>query len=92
MNDASTFINFCSFGFKTICSLEKNGINMLKKLKHDSHEFIIPSNSNILLMPNTKFTFSCISDTNVKILNLWSCTSIIIGMMNTTLMNCPFPT
>ena len=48
MNGASTFINICSFAFKTICSLGKNGIDMFKKLKHDSHEFIIHSNSNIL--------------------------------------------
>ena len=65
MNGASTFINFCSFGFKTSCPLEKNGINLFKKLKQGSHAFIIPCNSNIFLMSNTKYTFSCISDTNV---------------------------
>ena len=55
MNGASTFINFHSFGSKTICSLGKNGIDVFKKLKHDSHEFIIPSNSNIFLIPNLHF-------------------------------------
>ena len=43
-------------------------------------------------MPNTRSTFSCISETNVKYLNLWPCISITLGMMNNTVMNCPFPT
>ena len=68
---ASTFIYFCSFGFNTISSLGKKGIDLFKKLKHDSCEFIMPSNSNIFFMSSTRSTFSCISDTNVKILNLW---------------------
>ena len=70
MKGASIFINCCSFGFKIICSLGKNAINQFRKLKHDSHEFIIPFHSNIFFTPMTKSTFSCISDTNVKILNL----------------------
>ena len=86
------FINFCSFGFKTICSFVKKDTDLFKKLKHDSHEFIMTSNSNIFFMPNTRSTFSCISDTNVKILNLWPCISITIGIMNKMLTNCPFPT
>ena len=91
-NGASIFTNFCSFGFKTICSLGKKGINLFKKLKHDSHKFIMPSNSNIFSMPKTKLTFSCISYTNVKISNLWPCISITIGIINNTLTNCSFPT
>ena len=55
--DASIFINLCSFGFYIIASLGKKGINLFKKLKHDSHEFIIPSNSNIFFRPKTKFMF-----------------------------------
>ena len=90
MNRASNFINFPAFGFKIICSLGKNGINLCKKIKHDSCEFTIPSNSNIFQMPYTKSTFSCISETNVKISNLWPYVSMIIGMMNNTLTNCPF--
>ena len=82
MKGASTFINLCSFGFKTICSLGKKGIDLFRKLKHDSCEFIIPSNSNIFFMQKIKSTFSCISDTNVKISNLWSCISISIGMIH----------
>ena len=46
-NGASIFTNFCSFGFNIICSLGKNGMDMFKKLKLDSRDFIIPSNSNI---------------------------------------------
>ena len=81
-NGASIFINFCSFGFSTIFSFAKKGIDLFKKLKHDSHEFIIPSYLNIFFIPNTRSVFSCISDTSVKISNLWPYISIIIGMMN----------
>ena len=35
-NGASIFINFCSFGFKIVCYFAKKGINLFKKLKHDS--------------------------------------------------------
>ena len=42
----------------------------------------MPSNSNIFLMPNTKSTSSCTSETNVYILNLWACISMIIGIIN----------
>ena len=52
----------------------------------------MPSYSKMFFVPNTKSTFSCISDTKVKISNLWPHISIIIGMMNNTLTNCPFPT
>ena len=51
-----------------------------------------PSNSNVFLIPRTKAMFSCISDTKVYISNLCLCISTIIGIMNKTLMNCPFPT
>ena len=91
-NIASTFINFCSFGFNIICSFGKNGINLFKKLKLDSHEFIIPSSSSIFFIPITKYTFSCISETNVSISNLWPCISMIIGKMNNTLTNYSFLT
>ena len=91
-NGASIIINICSFCFKTICSFAKIGINIFKKLKHYSHEFIMPSNSNIFCMPNTRSTFSCMSNNNVKISNLWPCISITTAMMNNTIPNCPFPT
>ena len=51
-----------------------------------------PSNSNIFLLPKTKSTFSCISDTKVYTSNLCPYISTIIGIMNKTLTNCPFPT
>ena len=92
MNGASILINFCSFGFRIICSLGKNGIDLFKKLKVDSHESIIPSNSNIFFIPITKSMFSCISDTNAWISNLFPCISITIGIINNTLTNCPLPT
>ena len=92
INGASTFINFCSLGFTTMHSFGKKGIDLFKKLKQQSHEFITPYNSNIFLIPKTKSTFSWISDTNVYISNLCPCISTIIGIMNKTLMNCPFPT
>ena len=43
-NGASTFINFCSFGFNIIFSLGNVGTNLFKKLKQHSHELITPSN------------------------------------------------
>ena len=89
---ASTFINLCPFGFNTMCSFGKIGIDLIKKLKQQSHEFMTPSNSNIFLIPKTKSTFSCISDTKVYISNLCPSISTIIGIMNNTLLNCPFPT
>ena len=92
MNGAFTFIYFCSLGFNTICSFGKNGIDLFKKLTQQSHEFIIPSNSNIFLILKTKSTFSCISDTNIKMSNLSLCICIIIGIMNNTLTKFPFPT
>ena len=67
---ASIFINFYSFCFDTICSFTRKGINLFRKLEHDSYEFIIPFNSNMLSIPNTRSTFSSISDSNVKISNL----------------------
>ena len=70
MKGASIFINLCSFGFNIICSLRKNGIDLFRKVKYDSHKFIIPSNSNMFFIPKTKSTFLCISDTNINILNL----------------------
>ena len=87
MNGGSTFIYFCS-----LCSFGENGIDLLQKLKQQSHEFIMPSNSNMFLIPKTKSTFSWISDINVFILNLYPCISTIIDIMNKTLTNCPFLT
>ena len=92
INGASTFTNLCPFGFTTMHSFGKIGMDLFTKLKQQSHEFITPSNSNIFLIPKTKSTFSCISHTKVYIWNLHPCMSTIIGIMNNTLMNCLFPT
>ena len=40
-------------------------IDLFKKLKQLSHEFITPSNLNTFLIPKTKSMFSHISDTKV---------------------------
>ena len=47
MNGASTFISLCSFSFNIMHSFGKIGIDLFEKLKQDSCEFIMPSNSNI---------------------------------------------
>ena len=58
MNGASTFFNLCSLGFNTIHSFPKKWFNLFKELKQQSHEFKMPSSSNIFLIPKTKSTFS----------------------------------
>ena len=45
----------------TICSLGNMGIDLFKKLKQHSHEFITPSNLNTFLMPKTVSTCSHVS-------------------------------
>ena len=40
IHGASTFINFCSFGFSTIHSLGKSGRDLFNKLKQQCHEII----------------------------------------------------
>ena len=69
-NGASIFISFCSFGLNTISSFGNMGIDLFKKLKQHSYEFIIPSNSNAFLIPKTMSTFLCTLDTSVHISNL----------------------
>ena len=43
---ASIVMSFWSFGFTSTSSLAKNGIDLFKKLKHESLEPITPSSSN----------------------------------------------
>ena len=57
INGASILINFCSFGFRTIFPSGNKGINLFKKPKQDSHEFIIHSSLNKFFIPKTKSTF-----------------------------------
>ena len=56
--------------FEYTMLLLENGIDLLKKLRHNSLELIIPSISNMFFMPRTKSTFSCTSDNIVNISNL----------------------
>ena len=65
-NDASFDLNLFYFGLSTICSFEKNGITLFRKLKQDSHVSITPSSSKIFFMPKSKSTFAYISDTKVN--------------------------
>ena len=58
INGASIFINHCSFGFNITCSFGKDDIDLFRKLKHDSHEFIIPANLSAFFIPKTKSVFS----------------------------------
>ena len=44
MNGTSTCISFWSFGFNIIHFFGKIGIDLFKKIKQDSQEFIMPSN------------------------------------------------
>ena len=85
INGAFTFIYFCSFGFSTICSFGKMGKDLFKKLKQQAHGFITPSNSNTFSIPNTRSSFSWISDTNIS--NLFPFISTTTGIMNRTLTN-----
>ena len=81
---ASKTTSFYSFGFTSTFPLGKNGMDLLRKLKQEFHESIIPSSSKRFLIPNTRATFSCISETKVKISNLWFLIAIITGMTNNT--------
>ena len=92
MNGASFLINLCSLGFNITCSLGGNGIDFFKKLKHDSFELIIPSNTSIFFVHRTKSTFSCNSETKLNTSNLWLCTFNITGIIDITLTYFPSPT
>ena len=87
----SKTIHFSSLCFTWTFSFGKNGMDLFRKLKQESHESITPSSSNTFLIPRTRSTFSCISDTNVKISNLCFCIVITTGMTNNTLTYCLLP-
>ena len=91
INGAFNLINFHSFGFNTVSSFGKKGKDLFKNLKQQSLIFMTPFHSNTFLIPNIRSTLSWIYDTNVYISNLWPYISAIKGIMNRTLMNCPFP-
>ena len=58
MKGASTITSFCDFGAISTVITGKNGIDVLRKLKHESHESIMPSNSKIFFIRMTKSTLS----------------------------------
>ena len=58
MKGASTMTFFCDFGTISTVITGKNGIDLLRKLKHDSLELITPSNSKMFFIPMTKSTLS----------------------------------
>ena len=92
MKGASTTTIFCVFGAISTAVTGKNGIDLLRKLKQESHKSITPSSLKIFFIPMTRSTLSWISDTRVKISNLCPCISIITGITKSTLTYCPFPT
>ena len=55
---ASITTIFCILGAISTAVTGKNGIDLLRKLKQDSHESIMPSNSKIFFIPITKSTLS----------------------------------
>ena len=58
MKGASITTIFCVFGAISTAVTGKNGINLLRKLKQESHESITPSSSKIFFIPITKSTLS----------------------------------
>ena len=58
MKGASMMTIFCDVGAISTVITGKNGIDLLRKLKHESHEWIIPSNSKMFFIPMTRSTLS----------------------------------
>ena len=58
MKGASTTTIFCNFGAISTVVAGKNGIDLLRKLKHKSLESITPSNSKMFFIPMTRSTLS----------------------------------
>ena len=48
---ASMMTISCDVGMISTVDTEKNGIDLLRKLKHESHESITPSNSKCFSFP-----------------------------------------
>ena len=58
MKGASMMTIFCDVGTISTVITEKNGIDLLRKLKHESHESITPSNLKMFFIPMTRSTLS----------------------------------
>ena len=57
MKGTSTITIFCILGAISTIIIGKNGIDLLRKLKHESHKSITPS-LKIFFIPMTKSTLS----------------------------------
>ena len=55
---ASTTTIFCDFGAIPTVVTGKNGIDLLRKLKHEFHKSIMPSNLKIFFIPMTNSMLS----------------------------------
>ena len=55
---ASMMTISCDVGMTSTVNTWKNGMDLLRKLKHESHESITPSNSKMYFIPMTKSTLS----------------------------------
>ena len=58
MKGASMMTIFCDVGAISIVNTGKNGIDLLRKLKHESRKSITSSNLKIFFIPMTKSTLS----------------------------------
>ena len=58
MKGASTATIFCVLGAIFTAVTEKNGIDLLRQLKQESHNSIMPSISKIFFIPMTRDTLS----------------------------------
>ena len=58
MKGASMMTIFCDVGMISTVDTGKNGIDLLRKLKHESQKSITPSSSKIFFIPMTKSTLS----------------------------------
>ena len=58
MKGASMMTIFCDVGTISTVDTGKNGIDLLRKLKHESCESITPSHSKMFFIPMTKSMLS----------------------------------
>ena len=58
MKGASMMTILCDVGAISTVDSRKNGIDLLRKLKHESHESTTPSNSKMFFIPITRSTLS----------------------------------
>ena len=88
---ASTMTIFCDAGAISTVGTGKNGIDLLRKLKQDSLESIMPSNSNMFYSHDQIYIVMYFRDQskNFKSMSVYIYNT---GITNNTLTYCPFPT